>query len=179
MRIQRGRKGWTQRQLAARLATIGFVVHHTTIGKWEGGARRITLDEAFAISVALDVAFVHMLAGSYSELAFRRPTIALSRRTPAVSARDVRLCVRGQRPLWGQDERRYFSEVAPDEWLALQQPGVAGLLAGPQELIDAWARDDPEAGLEVIDVMSDELGRQERALQRELKARRAAVAAAR
>jgi transcriptional regulator with XRE-family HTH domain len=169
MRIQRGRKGWTQRQLAARLATLGLVVHHTTIGKWEGGGRRICLDEALAISIALDVAFVHMIAGSYSEVPSRRPNIALTRRTPPVSARQLRLCIRGQQPLWGQDERRYFSEVAPDEWLALQRPGVAGLLSALQDLIDAWALDDPRAGVEIVDLMTDELARQQRAFERELR----------
>jgi transcriptional regulator with XRE-family HTH domain len=169
MRIQRGRKGWTQRQLAARLATLDFVVHPTTIGKWEGGERRISLDEALAISIALDVALAHMIAGSYSELAVRRPTIALSRKTPAVSARQLRLCIRGQQPLWGQDERRYFSEVAPDEWFALQRPGVAGLLLAVQDLLDACADDDAEAGVEIIEVISDELGRQQRAFERELR----------
>ena len=62
MRIQRARKGWTQKQLAARLAKLGFVVHQTTIGKWEAGERRISLDEALAISVALDVDPAHMVA---------------------------------------------------------------------------------------------------------------------
>jgi transcriptional regulator with XRE-family HTH domain len=174
MRIQRARKGWTQRQLAGRLATLGVVVHPTTIGKWEGGERRISLDEALAISIALDVALAHLIAGSYSELVVRRPSIALSRKTPAVSARQLRLCIRGQQPLWGQDERRYFTEVAPDEWLALQRPGVAGLLRAVQELVDACADDDAEAGVEIVEVMSDELDRQHRAFARELreKARR-------
>jgi transcriptional regulator with XRE-family HTH domain len=179
MRIQRLRKGWTQKQLAARLASLGIVVHHTTIGKWEAAERRITLDEALAISIALDVALVHMISGSYSERAVRRPGIALSRKTPPVSARQLRLCIRGQQPLWGQDERRYSSEVAPDEWRALQRPGVAYLLQAAQELLDAWAAGDPQAGVEVVELMSDELGRQYRAFQRELReiAREAVVPA--
>jgi transcriptional regulator with XRE-family HTH domain len=169
MRIQRARKGWTQKQLAARLATLGFGVHHTTVGKWESGERRISVDEALAISIALDVAPAHMLAGSYSERTVRRPRIALSRKTPAVSARQLRLCIRGQQPIWGQDERRYFSEVAPDEWLALHRPGVAELVRGVQDLVDACAADDPEAGVDVLDVMRDELERQRRAFERDLR----------
>jgi transcriptional regulator with XRE-family HTH domain len=171
MRIQRARKGWTQKQLAARLATLGFGVHHTTVGKWESAERRISVDESLAISIALDVAPAHMLAGSYSERTVRRPRIALSRKTPPVSARQLRLCIRGQLPLWGQDERRYFSEVAPDEWLALQRPGVAQLVRGLQELVDACATDDPEAGIEALEAMSDELTRQLRAFERELRDR--------
>jgi transcriptional regulator with XRE-family HTH domain len=178
MRLQRARKGWTQKQLAARLGTLGFVVHQSTVGKWEAGERKIALDEALAISIALDVALSHMIAGSYAQRPIRRPSIALSRKTPPVSSRQLRLCIRGQQPLWGQDERRYFSEVAPDEWLALQRAGVAGLLQATQELVDAWAEHDPAAGVAVVESMSDELSRQQRAFQRELKelARQPAIA---
>jgi len=168
MRIQRARKGWTQRQLAARLAKLGFLVHQTTVGKWESGERRISLDEALAISVALDVGPAHMVAGSYVDAAFSRPSIALSQKTPPVSARQMRMWVRGQQALWGQDERRYYTEVAPDEWVAIQRAGVMGLHRGLQELIDAWAEDDRESALESIEVMSEELERQRRSLEREV-----------
>ena len=168
MRIQRGRKGWTQKQLASRLAKLGLHVHQTTVGKWEAGERRIALDEALAISVALDVCAVHLVAGSYSDATPDNPTIALSERTPPVSAREMRMWLRGQQPLWGQDERRYYMEVAPDEWLALQRAGVMLLLRSVQELVEAWADDDRESAVEIIDSISDELVRQRRALEREL-----------
>jgi transcriptional regulator with XRE-family HTH domain len=168
MRIQRERKGWTQKQLATRLAKLGFLVHQTTIGKWEAGERRITLDEALGISVALDVGPAHMVAGSYLDATFGRPTIALSAKTPPVSARQMRKWVRGQQTLWGQDEKRYYTEVAPDEWVAMQRAGVRGLVRAVQDLVDAWADDDRESAGEIIEAISDELGRQRRALEREL-----------
>jgi transcriptional regulator with XRE-family HTH domain len=168
MRIQRGRKGWTQKQLATRLAKLGHFVHQTKIGKWETGDRRITLDEALAISAALDVSPAHMIAGSYSDVTFSPATIALSAATPAVSARQMRMWLRGQQALWGQDERRYYTEVAPDEWVAMQRAGVMLLLQEVQELVDAWAEDDRHTAVEIIDAMSDELARQRRALEREL-----------
>jgi transcriptional regulator with XRE-family HTH domain len=168
MRIQRERKGWTQKQLAIRLAKLGFLVHQTTIGKWEAGERRITLDEALAISVALDVGPAHMLAGSYLDARFSRPSVALSAKTPPVSARQMRMWVRGEQTLWGQDEKRYYTEVAPDEWLAMQRAGVRGLVRSVQELVDAWADGDSESAGEIIEAISDEIGRQRRALDREL-----------
>jgi transcriptional regulator with XRE-family HTH domain len=168
MRIQRERKGWTQKQLAARLAKLGFLVHQTTIAKWEAGERRISLDEALAISVALDVGPAHMVAGSYLGVTFGRPSIALSAKTPPVSARQMRMWVRGQQALWGQDEKRYYTEVAPDEWLAMQRAGMMVLLREVQELVDAWADNDRESAVEIIDAMSDELERQRRTLEREL-----------
>jgi transcriptional regulator with XRE-family HTH domain len=168
MRIQRARKGWTQKQLAARLAKLGFDVHQTTIGKWEAGERRITLDEALAIAVALDVDPTHMVAGSYSDVPFARPSIALSPKTPPLSARQMRMWVRGQQPVWGQDEKRYYTEVGPDEWRVVQRPGVAGLLRAVQDLLDAFADDDLEVALELVEIMREELERQHRALVREL-----------
>src|SRR4051812_47691159 len=63
--MRRERGGMSQRALADRLREFGLDVHQTTIGKWETGQRRFTLDEALAISLALDVQLVHMLAGSY------------------------------------------------------------------------------------------------------------------
>lgn len=168
MRIQRERKGWTQKQLAARLAKLGFLVHQTTIGKWEAGERRISLDEALAISVALDVGPAHMVAGSYLGVTFGPPSIALSAKTPPVSARQMRMWVRGQQALWGQDEKRYYTEVAPDEWFAMQRAGVMVLLREVQELVDAWADNDRESAVEIIDALSDELERQRRTLEREL-----------
>jgi transcriptional regulator with XRE-family HTH domain len=168
MRIQRERKGWTQKQLAARLAKLGFLVHQTTIGKWEAGERRISLDEALAISAALDVGPAHMVAGSYLGVTFGPPSIALSTKTAPVSPRQMRMWVRGQQALWGQDEKRYYTEVAPDEWLAMQRAGVIVLLREVQELVDAWADNDRESAVEIIDALSDELGRQRRTLEREL-----------
>jgi transcriptional regulator with XRE-family HTH domain len=168
MRIQRARKGWTQKQLATQLAKLGYRVHQTTIGKWESGERRISLDEALAIVVALDVGPAHMFAGSYSDVTFDRPSIALSPRTAPVSARQLRRWIRGQQPVWGQDEKRYYTEVAPDEWLAMQRPGVLGLLRAVHDFVDACADDDREAAVEIVEVMSEELERQRRALEREL-----------
>lgn len=168
MRIQRERKGWTQKQLADRLGKLGFDVHQTTIGKWETGERRISLDEALVISVALDVSPAYMIAGSYLDGTFSGPSIALSARTPPVSARKMLMWLRGQQPLWGQDEKRYHTEVAPDEWLAMQRAGVMELLRGVQELVDAWAGDDRETALELVEAISDELERQRRALGREM-----------
>jgi transcriptional regulator with XRE-family HTH domain len=167
MRIQRGRRGWTQRQLATRLAKLGLAVHQTKIGKWEAGERRITLDEALAISVALDVSPAHMIAGSYSEASLGEASVALSAATAPVSPRQMRMWVRGQQSLWGQDEKRYYTEVARDEWLAMQRAGVSVLLRGVQELVEAWADDDRESALEIIEALSDELGRQRRELARE------------
>ena len=175
MRIQRARKGWSQKQLAARLSKLGFAVHQTTIGRWEAGTRRISLDEALAISVALDVGPAHMLSGSYSDGGSSPPRIALSPKTPQASPRQVRMWIRGELALWGQDEKRYYTEVAADEWLALQRPGVLGLLRAVHALVDALADGDRQEAVEVVEMMQEELERQQHALEREAGGRTPAV----
>jgi transcriptional regulator with XRE-family HTH domain len=167
MRIQRERKGWTQKKLAARLGKLGFPVHQTTVGTWEAGERRLSVDEALAISVALDVSPTNMLAGSYLGLGRDVPGIALSVTTPPVSARAMRAWLRGQQPLWGQDEKRFHTEIAPDEWLAMQRAGVAELLRDVHELGDAWVAGDYESAGQIVRAITDELERQRRALERE------------
>lgn len=170
MRIQRERKGWTQKQLASRLVALGFPVHQTTVGKWESGDRRISLDDALAISAALDVSPASMISGAFLPVPPSAAVIALSGETPPVSGLEMRMWVRGQQPLWGQDERRYFTEVPADEWEGMRSAGMGSLLQDVQRLVHAWAAGDRRAVDDTIDAIDDELERQRRALQRELSA---------
>jgi hypothetical protein len=167
VRIQRERKAWSQSQLATSMAQLGFPVHQTTIGKWEAGDRRVLLDEALAMCVALDVSPADMLAGSYLDSSVDSALIVLSPITPPVTPRQMRLWVRGRQPLWGQDEKRYTTEVAPDEWAAMQRAGVSELLRSVNGLVEAWGRHDRDAAAELIEAIHDELDRQRRALERE------------
>jgi len=53
--IRRGR-GWTQQQLAAAMAGVGFPVNRATIAKIEAGKRPMEVAELVAFATALDVA---------------------------------------------------------------------------------------------------------------------------
>ena len=170
MRIQRERKGWTQKQLANKLVTLGFPVHQTTVGKWESGDRRITIDDALAISAALDVCPAFMLSGAYLPVSPNSAVIALSEMTAPVSGLEMRMWMRGQQPLWEQDERRYFTEVPSDEWHGIRSVGMGALLQDVQRLVHAWGAGDRRAVDDTIDAIDDELERQRRALHRELSA---------
>jgi transcriptional regulator with XRE-family HTH domain len=55
LQAARGRKGWTQRQLADRLEELGAPLDRSTIAKVESGKRGVLLDEVFWFAVALDV----------------------------------------------------------------------------------------------------------------------------
>ena len=137
VRIQRKRKGWTLQQLAARLTEIGYPVHWTTVSKLEKAGtpagRNPKLEDLVAYSIALDVAPVHLLAGSYL------PWGTALKLTPSVAGLHPRLTrgwVRGEAPLPEQDHRRYHSEVAPEEFYP---PGVR-FLDYRYKMLDLGAR---------------------------------------
>ena len=115
-------------------------------------------------------ASAYMLSGAYLRDPLSAPVIALSDATAPASGLEVRMWVRGRQPLWGQDERRYFTEVPTDEWDGLQHVGVGTLLKDVQTLVQAWAAGDRRAVDQTIDAIDDELDRQRRASQRELSA---------
>lgn len=56
----RGRRGWSQAQLSAEVRALGLNLDRPAISKIESGLRNVTLDEAFTLAVALDVAPVHL-----------------------------------------------------------------------------------------------------------------------
>jgi transcriptional regulator with XRE-family HTH domain len=118
MKAQRRGRGWTQHQLADRLGELGYPVHQTTIGKWETGGRRgITLDDALAISNALDVQLVHMLAGSYLRGRDIRVKIARDERT-ALHPEQMRRWLGGTEKLPWQNGKRFFMEHMGEEEVA-------------------------------------------------------------
>jgi transcriptional regulator with XRE-family HTH domain len=108
IRALRKRHGWTQRQLADRLAELGSPVDRVAIAKIELGQRGLPLDEAFVFALALDVAPINLF------LPIEEEDVQVASRTVASSA-TLRDWFVGKHPLGGpdggQDPRVYFSEV--------------------------------------------------------------------
>jgi transcriptional regulator with XRE-family HTH domain len=67
----RTRKGWTQQQLADRLAELGHPMGRSAISKIEGGTRHVTLDDEAAIAHALGVSPLHLTVPSRPEASVR------------------------------------------------------------------------------------------------------------
>jgi transcriptional regulator with XRE-family HTH domain len=63
VRRERMRRGWRQEDLAAAVADGGISLHPSAYAKIEGGTRTVTLNEAVAITVALDLPVSWMLSG--------------------------------------------------------------------------------------------------------------------
>jgi transcriptional regulator with XRE-family HTH domain len=101
-------RGWTQKYLAERIAERGGVglrqpLHRVRLAKLESDpekARRVTLEEVLAISYALDVSPVYMIA----PLEFDGPRLLVTGEVQAADPGDARAWFRGEEPLPGQDE---------------------------------------------------------------------------
>ncbi len=51
----RSRRGWTQQELADRMADLGEPINRSGIARLENGERKVSLDEAVAFAIALGV----------------------------------------------------------------------------------------------------------------------------
>ena len=119
LRDARLTKRWTQEDLAEAMARIGHPINRATIAKIEAGARGvggahgragikkgetaprgISLKEAIAFAVALDVAPMHLFLPIIDE-----DDVQLAPRARA-DVQSARAWVRGERPL-GEDDRFY------------------------------------------------------------------------
>lgn len=58
----RNAAGLSQRELADRLGAAGLKLDHSKLSKIESGERKVTIDEAFGIAIALDVSPAALLA---------------------------------------------------------------------------------------------------------------------
>ena len=112
VRIARESKRWKQSELVTRLEELGFTHwRQSKIAKIENGeTKRLALEDAIALAVALGVQLPHLLApdGLDVELA---PKLRCS-------SVEFRQWTRGYRPLRPEDEKTYYAGalVPDDEW---------------------------------------------------------------
>jgi transcriptional regulator with XRE-family HTH domain len=110
----RNRHGWSQQQLADRLAELGSPMDRVAIAKLEGETkpRGLSLDEALLFALALDVAPTNLFLPLDED---EDVQIAPNVTVPMAAARKW---VVGARPLDAQDWRLYYSEVPEKDFLA-------------------------------------------------------------
>jgi transcriptional regulator with XRE-family HTH domain len=113
-RLQEAREargGMSQRDLAARLADIGYRLSQSAITRIERGERKVSLGEAIALAAALDVAPVHMFLPIEGDQPVRL--------APALEVKpdQARAWATGRRPLDPANVRFY----------SYQQPHIADL----------------------------------------------------
>jgi len=123
-------RGWTQQELANRLAELGAALHQTAVAKVENGTRKVSLDDAFLFATALEVSptwLVTMPSGT--DPVAVAPKVQCS---PAV----VRGWLRGAAPLPGHSARAFFSEAPDEVWDRMVTVGEFATYQGQVEADD-------------------------------------------
>jgi transcriptional regulator with XRE-family HTH domain len=113
----------SQAELLKRLNRTGVEMDQATLSRLESGKRRVTVEDLLAISAALGVAPLELLAGWLTN-----DPMPI---TPTQSRRglDVRRWLRGEQALDEQTAETYFELVPDEERLARQWRGLLNLRA--------------------------------------------------
>lgn len=111
VRYLRERLGWSQQDLADKLANFGMPIDRAQLARLEGGKRGISLDETMRLAFVLDVAPVHLITDPEEGAEPMQTTPGAE-----VEPWEARAWVRGQKPLIFQDPRSYFMNVPKAEF---------------------------------------------------------------
>lgn len=125
IRDARRRRGWTQQDLADRLAEVGYPLDRSTLAKLEATkkARGISVNDAIAIAAALGIAPVHLFTGLGED------EIAIGEKLTAEAWR-VRSWMRGRAgplpdaPGDAEVERRVYFDLIPPREKELQNEQI-------------------------------------------------------
>lgn len=151
----------SQVELARRLTELGIETHQVTVSRIETGDRDVSIDEAFAIAVALGASPLFLLSGGYTS-----ESVAVTGRT-SISPSLMYYWLRAERPPPGGDEATFFDNVPIEERLDRLGRGVEHLARSYQDLIDALKRKDRGATRDALGDLKDEIERQLAATERE------------
>ena len=112
VRSLRERHGFSQQDLADKLASYGIALDRSAVARLERGQRGISLEEAMYLALALDVAPVHLIVDPDGEL----PIVMAGKSSPLVTPFQARGWIRGEFPLFEQDIKIYLSEIPLEEF---------------------------------------------------------------
>jgi transcriptional regulator with XRE-family HTH domain len=115
--LRERRGGMSQQALADKLGWT-----QSAVARLESGRRTISVGDLLALSWALDVAPIYLLAGS-----FQTEDVPVHK-TLRVSPQHMKRWISGSEPLPGLNYRAYFENIPDDEWIARYgrsvEPGV-------------------------------------------------------
>jgi len=175
LRRQRSLRGWTQKQLAERLAKSGYPRSQTDVSRLESGERGLSVDDLVALACALNVSPVRLLEGAFLD---SPPDVAVTSGV-VVPYRRFRSWLRGGKPLpadkdWRADSEEpwsgaYYRAVSDEDWLERQRVTVRMLVDACRALVevaDEYREHVPEAGRASFDNALDKVGRELDALDK-------------
>lgn len=148
-------KGWSsQGLLAEALEGVGYFINRSTLTRLENGTRTPSLDEAFAVAVALEVSPLALV------LPFEATGSVAVAPDVAVPVEQARAWARGDEPLPGQDVR-FFESHSPEFWVdvnTLRRQAILRTLV--EELAEADQAEDSGRRARILDSIENELRRQ-------------------
>jgi transcriptional regulator with XRE-family HTH domain len=94
-------RDWSQKRLSERMTELGHPIHRVKLAKIEKErARSVTLEDVLALSYALDVSPLYMVAPLEAD----GPRLTVVGNEQPADPDDARAWLRGDEPLLGQDE---------------------------------------------------------------------------
>jgi transcriptional regulator with XRE-family HTH domain len=111
VRHLRAQLGWSQQDLADRLANLGLPIDRSSLARLENENRGVGVDEAIALAYALNVAPVHLMVDTDDDAEPVAPVPGSE-----ISPREARAWIRGVMPMIFQDPRGYFMNVPRAEF---------------------------------------------------------------
>ncbi len=138
VRAVRSRQRWSLAQLAERMGELGYPMDVSTIGKIERGQRGVSIDDVFALALALEVAVIHLCVPLSDD-----DRLAVTE-TRAMHPQLARRWARGFDPL-DADRRIYLTEQPlseiGDALAQLSQVQAAAVLPPPSLHTDRRRKD--------------------------------------
>jgi transcriptional regulator with XRE-family HTH domain len=137
---ERKRLGWTQKDLARRLAELGHgnEDQQPTIARIESGKRTVPIDELFALAAALETSPVYLLTPlDESELVAVTPRVTIPANAARAWLRGAPVPMGPQIDLAALPESELFRLVKAN---LERQVGRISVLFSAQQQIDEWAR---------------------------------------
>jgi len=151
----------SQGDVVKRLKALDVRIGQATIARLETGTRRTSVDDLLAIAAAIGVSPLHLLAAS-----FTHDTVKVTPKLEAGPQR-MRQWLKGEMPLWGTDEERFFELVPDEERLARQRRGLVYLEQCVRDFTEAAVAQSPGAMRDAMKDLLRELERQKDQLDRE------------
>lgn len=129
----------SQPGLVAKLRDVGFATSQPAIARTEAqegkGRKGVTIEEVFALALALDASPVHIIVPHTKSY-----PVAITP-TRSASPRAAREWIRGQRPLPGQDERTFRLQEVSAYRRAAEATSLHIVLDRVRDLVDVALRE--------------------------------------
>ena len=162
VRAARELRGLSQAKLSRRLKDAGVDLAQVTVARIENGDRRISVDDALALAVALGVNPLYLFSGDFTNEAVPvTPTLG------EIVPSQMRFWFNGTLPLPGTDERSFFALIPDEELIARQKRGLQHLWASVEHFTRAVIDKDGREQAYALRLIRTEIDRQQEGLELE------------